>query len=151
MSLNEIEILVNSLTDGDTLLLRFLACFNDSRFLGIYLDRLAACGFENFREVANRLASSLSVLIPLQVVASFRMVLIVAGNENVVADDFAVSFENGSELPRPGDSNLFENIDPFSVAFGASHRLPSMGEDIILGQRFGQTEEEWTPSGHQRR
>jgi hypothetical protein len=73
------------------------------------------------------------------------MVFIVAGGENVVADDLAVSFENGSEFPRPADSNLFENIDPFGVPFGASHRPPSMGEDIIVGQRFGQTEEKWTP------
>jgi len=50
-----------------------------------------------------------------------------------------------NEFPRPADSNLLENIDPFSVPFGASHRPPSMGEDIIVGRRFGQTEEEWTP------
>ena len=34
--------------DRDALLLRFLACFNDSRLLGIYLDRFAACSFDNF-------------------------------------------------------------------------------------------------------
>jgi len=73
------------------------------------------------------------------------MVFIVAGNQNVVADNLAVSFENGSEFPRPAYSNLFENIDPFGVPFGASHRPPSMGEDIIVGHIFGQTEEEWTP------
>ena len=60
-------------------------------------------------------------------------------------NDLAGSFENGSEFPRPADTNLLENIDAFSVPFGASHRPPSMGEDIIVGQRFGQTEEEWTP------
>ena len=50
------------------------------------------------------------------------MVLIVAGNENVVADDLAVSFENGREFPNPSDSNLLENIDAFGVLFGPSHR-----------------------------
>jgi hypothetical protein len=96
VSLNEIEILVNGLSDSDALLLRFRACLNDPCLLGIHLDRLATCGFENFRKVTYRLASSLSLLIPLYVVASFRMVLIVAGNENVVADDLAVSFEDRS-------------------------------------------------------
>ena len=33
----------------------------------------------------------------------------------LVADNLAVSFENGNEFPRPADSNLFENIDPFSL------------------------------------
>jgi len=50
------------------------------------------------------------------------MVLIVAGNENMVANDFAVSFENGREFPNPSDSNLLENIDTFGVLFGPSHR-----------------------------
>jgi len=47
-----------------------------------------------------------SLLIPL-LVASFRMVFTEARNENVVADDLAVSFENGSEFPRAAESNLF--------------------------------------------
>ena len=50
------------------------------------------------------------------------MVLIVAGNENVVADDLAVSFENGREFPNASDSNFLENVDTFGVLFGPSHR-----------------------------
>jgi len=67
------------------------------------------------------LALSLSLLVPLQIVPSFRMVFIRARNEDVVADDFSVSFENGREFPNPSDSNLFENIDAFGVLFGPSH------------------------------
>jgi hypothetical protein len=73
------------------------------------------------------------------------MVFVEASNQNVIADHLAVSFEHGSESPRSSDSNLFENIDAFSVPFGASHRPPSMGEGIIVGREFGQTEEERTP------
>ena len=73
------------------------------------------------------------------------MVFVTARNEDVVADDLSVSFKNGSEPPRTDHSNLLENVDPFSVAFGASHWPPSMGEDIIVGREFGQTEEERTP------
>jgi hypothetical protein len=49
------------------------------------------------------------------------MVFIRARNEDVVADDFSVSFENGREFPNPSDSNLLENIDAFGVLFGPSH------------------------------
>jgi hypothetical protein len=38
VSLNEIKILVNGLTNRDALLFRFLACLNDSRLLRIDLD-----------------------------------------------------------------------------------------------------------------
>ena len=118
MSFNEIEILVNGLTDSDTLLSGSGPASMIPAFCGIDLDRLVARGFDTSEKSAYRLALSLSLLIPLQVVPPFRMVFIMARNENVVADDFSVSFKNGREPPNPSDSNLLENIDPFGVVFG---------------------------------
>jgi hypothetical protein len=145
VSLNEIKILVNGLTNRDALLFRFLACLNDSRLLRVYLDRLVTCGFDHIRKVPDRLALSFSVLVPLQVVAAFRMVFVTARNEDVVADDLSVSLDDGGELPRLADSNLLENIDPLRVLFGPSHSASLSGEDVTVDWGFGQTEEEWTP------
>src|SRR3954470_600155 len=74
----------------------------ESGLEGIELDRLRAGGLKQILELGDRAPPTPSPFIPLQVIATFGMVLVTARDPDVIPNDPAVVFDNGGERPlRP--------------------------------------------------
>jgi len=54
------------------------------------------------------------------------MVLVATGDQHMIANDLAVAFEDGNELPALLEENFLEDVDALSVAAGAGHMLLSL-------------------------
>jgi len=69
------------------------------------------------------------------------MMLVTAGNPDVIATEFAMTLDCGKKLSALADPNLLEDVDALGVPFGATHvpRTPLTARNSNLGLRIGQT------------
>ena len=102
-------------------------------------------GFDQVRKITDRLALSLSLLVPLQVVPPFRMVFIRARNEDVVGTIFPFRSRTAESFQTPPTRTFLRILTRSAYCLDRAMVPPSIGEDTTVGSRIGQTEEEWTP------
>ena len=75
----------------------------------------------------------------------FRMVFIRTRDQDVVADDFPFRSRTAESFQTPPTRTFLRILTRSAYCLDRAMVPPSIGEDITVGSRFGQTDEEWTP------
>ena len=89
--------------------------FDDPILNSVQLDGLLPRQIDDLVKARHRLTFPASLLVPLNEVFAFRMTLDPAGDLDLIANNFAVFFECGSEAPDAVQLYLFENVDAVGV------------------------------------
>jgi hypothetical protein len=103
---------------------RFWEFDQDSGLAGLEFDGLCPGGWDELLEDGDRMPLALSRLIPLQVVASFRVVFLPAVDQDMIPDYFAFAFDDRSEGPPAIDLDHLDDVDAICVRLSSSHFEP---------------------------
>lgn len=84
-------------------------------FLRAEFKCFAARGVGDIVIGADRLPPPPSLFMPLQEVVALGVMLLAAGNPDLVADDPTVFLNHGDQAPLVFDADVFDDVDTFSV------------------------------------
>ena len=99
-------------------------CFGRKQNAGlqrIEFEGFCARSVKNPIEAGNRLSTAFSLLIPLQVISAFWVMLIAAGDPDMIANNPAIALDNRGKRPLAVDLHHFDYVDTIRVKFRSSH------------------------------
>jgi hypothetical protein len=97
----------------------------------VKLNRLSASRIDNLIEFRNRLAPTFSVLAPLDVIGPLRMMFVTSIDVDMIAENFSVSFDYGSESPSVAALDVLNDIDSFCILSCSRHASPLTAQSKV--------------------